>query len=170
MKDLYPLPNAANHYSLGFGHRVVLTPVEVYSQRVSPMNRRLQSFSRNLAPLAAVLALSAINTTAARAADCDRTCLKGMITKYVDAIVAHDPSHLPLAANVRFTEDSKELKLGDGLWKTIAKKGDFCQDYIDAKKQIAALHVQLPNRSAAPGRLRHSAIRAIVSPRPFTPL
>ncbi len=77
------------------------------------------------------------------AADCDRACLKGLITKYVDAIVAHDPSTLPLAANVRFTEDSKDLKLGEGLWKTATKKGDFRQDYIDLKKQIAASHVML---------------------------
>jgi hypothetical protein len=55
-------------------------------------------------------------TGGAHAADCDRACLKGMITKYVDAVVAHDPSRLPLGAGVRFTEDSKELKLGEGLW------------------------------------------------------
>ncbi len=92
---------------------------------------------------AGLVVLTAMATGSAQAADCDRACLKGMITKYVDAIVAHDPSRLPLAANVRFTEDSKELKLGDGAWKTIAKKGDFRQDYIDLKKQIAASHVQL---------------------------
>src|SRR6185437_541091 len=60
-----------------------------------------------------------------------------------DAMVAHDPSRLPLAKDVRFTEDSKDLKLGDGLWKTVTKKGDFRQDYIDLKKQIAASHVML---------------------------
>jgi hypothetical protein len=64
-----------------------------------------------------------------------------MITTYVDAMVVHAPSKLPLANNVRFTEDSQELKLGDGLWKTVTKKGDFRQDYIDLKKQIAASHV-----------------------------
>src|SRR5579862_4669200 len=89
-----------------------------------------------------------ITTSGAQAADGDRACLKGMITKYVDAMVAHDPSRLPLAASVRFTEDSQELKLGDGLWKTVTKKGDFRQDYIDLKKQIAASHVMLLEENA----------------------
>ena len=84
----------------------------------------------------------------AQAADCDRACLKGMITKYVDAMVTHEPARLPLAANARFTEDSQELKLGEGLWKTVTKKGDFRQDYIDARKQIAASHVMLFEENA----------------------
>jgi len=90
-----------------------------------------------------VLVLAAMTTCLVQAADCDRACLKGMITKYVDAMVAHDPSRLPLAAGTRFTEDSQELKLGEGLWKTVTKKGDFRQDYLDLKKQIAASHVVL---------------------------
>ena len=93
-------------------------------------------------------ALVAMTTGGVQAADCDRACLKGMITKYVDAMVAHAPAQLPLAANVRFTEDSQELKLGEGLWKTVTKKGDFRQDYIDARKQIAASHVMLFEENA----------------------
>jgi len=99
------------------------------------MNRVLQAVG--------VLVLGAMTAGGARAADCDRACLKGMITKYVDAMVAHDPSRLPLAADVRFTEDSQSLKVGEGLWKTVTKKGDFRQDYIDTRKQIAASHVML---------------------------
>jgi hypothetical protein len=95
-----------------------------------------------------VLILAAMTTGGAQAADCDRACLKGMITKYVDAMVAHDPSRLPLATAVRFTEDSQDLKLGEGLWKTVTKKGDFRQDYIDLKKQIAASHVMLYEENA----------------------
>ncbi len=107
------------------------------------MNRLLQAVPRNFAPAVGVLVLAAMTTGAVQGADCDRACLKSMITKYVDAIVAHDPSRLPLAADVRFTEDSQDLKLGQGLWKTVTRKGDFRQDYIDLKKQIAASHVML---------------------------
>jgi hypothetical protein len=64
-----------------------------------------------------------------------------MITQYIDALVAHDPSRLPLAENVRFTEDSKVLRLGDGLWQTVTGKEPFRQDYLDTEKQIAAAHV-----------------------------
>ncbi len=112
------------------------------------MNRFLQAVQRNLPPAVGVLVLAAMTTGGARAADCDRACLKSMITNYVDAMVAHDPSRLPLAAGMRFTEDSQELKLGEGLWKTVTRKGDFRQDYIDLKKQIAASHVTLFEKNA----------------------
>jgi len=106
------------------------------------MNRFLRAVRRNSGVAAGVLVLAA-TAGGARAADCDRACLKSMITKYVDAMVAHDWSRLPLAANVRFTEDSQDLKPGDGLWKTATKKGDFRQDYIDLRRQIAASHVMV---------------------------
>jgi hypothetical protein len=79
----------------------------------------------------------------AHAAQCDRGCLKGLVTQYIDALVAHDPARLPAAPNVRFTEDSRVLKLGDGLWKTVTGKGAFREDYLDTAKQIAAAHVEL---------------------------
>ena len=112
------------------------------------MNRLLRVVPRSLAPAVGVLVLAAMTASGVQAADCDRTCLKSTITTYVDAMVAHDPSRLPLAANVRFTEDSQERKLGEGLWKTVTRKGDFRQDYIDLKKQIAASHVMLFEENA----------------------
>ena len=93
--------------------------------------------------LVGVLVLAAMATGTARPADCGRGCLQNMIAKYVDALVAHAPSRLPLAAKARVTEDSHEFKLGDGLWKTVTRKGDFRQDYFDLKRQIAASHVVL---------------------------
>jgi hypothetical protein len=112
------------------------------------MSRLLQAVPRNLAPAVGVLFLAAMTTSGVQGADCDRACLKSMITKYVDATVTHDPSGLPVAPDVRFTEDSQDLKLGQGLWKTVTKKGDFRQDYIDLKKQIAASHVMLFEENA----------------------
>lgn len=49
---------------------------------------------------------------------CDRACLQGFVDFYLDALAKHDPSKLPVAAPVRFTENGKEMKLGDGFWKT----------------------------------------------------
>jgi len=80
---------------------------------------------------------------AAASAQCDRACLSGLITRYVDALLAGDPATLPLAQRFRFTEDSAELKLGEGLWKSVTGKGGFRQDYIDTTKQIAAAHIEL---------------------------
>ena len=72
---------------------------------------------------------------------CDRACLRGWMTKYLDAMVAHNPAALQLAPNVRFTEDSKDLKVGEGLWKTATKLNGYRQDFLDVRQQAAAAHV-----------------------------
>jgi hypothetical protein len=96
--------------------------------------------------LTAIVSVSLIGlSTAAGAAEtCDRACLTGLMTQYVDALGAHDPSTLPVTADVRITEDSKTIKLGEGAWKTVTGKVTFRQDYIDTRKQIAAAHLALP--------------------------
>lgn len=93
--------------------------------------------------LSGVLALFGLAAMPAWAQDCDRACMSGLITQYVDALVAHDPSRLPLADKVKFTEDSQALMLGEGLWQTVTGKQDFRQDYLDLEKQVAASHVAL---------------------------
>jgi hypothetical protein len=80
---------------------------------------------------------------AAQVATCTRPCLQHMITLYLDALIAHSPAQLPVAADVRFTEDSRELKLGEGLWKTVTAKAHFRQDYVDTRRQLVAAHVEL---------------------------
>ena len=89
------------------------------------------------------VASAAAAPQASASAQCDRACLSGLITRYVDALLAGDPATLPLAQRFRFTEDSAELKLGEGLWKSVTGKGGFRQDYIDTTKQIAAAHIEL---------------------------
>jgi hypothetical protein len=81
---------------------------------------------------------------AAQAPVCERACLGGLLNQYVDALVAHDPARLSLASpTVRYTEDSKDAKLGEGLWKSVTGKGTFRHDYLDVAKQKAATHVHL---------------------------
>jgi hypothetical protein len=57
--------------------------------------------------------------------DCDRACLNGFVNQYLAALVAHDPSRLPLAREVKFTENGQALKLGDGLWGTASGLGAY---------------------------------------------
>lgn len=71
---------------------------------------------------------------------CDRACLRGFITQYLSALVAHDPSRLDVAKNVRFTEDSIEKHLGDGLWHTADALRPFRQDVIDVREGVAGTH------------------------------
>ena len=54
--------------------------------------------------------------SAARGAACDRACLQGFVDRYLDALVAHDPSRLPVAKSVKYTENTAQMPLGDGLW------------------------------------------------------
>jgi hypothetical protein len=43
----------------------------------------------------------------------------------LDALIAHDPKRLPLAPNVKFTENGQRLNLGDGFWRTVISKGKY---------------------------------------------
>ncbi len=72
---------------------------------------------------------------------CDRECLRGFITQYLDALIAHDPKALPTAANVKFTEDTKTMQLGEGLWKGASKIRPYRQDFLDVRDGVAASHV-----------------------------
>ncbi len=103
--------------------------------------------SRRSAPAAGTLAAlfmlcaASLSHPAAAAGSCDRACLRGLLTTYVDALVARDPSRLPLTQPVRVTEDSRDVRLGEGLWQTVTGKGSFRHDYLDTTKQVAASHV-----------------------------
>jgi hypothetical protein len=48
---------------------------------------------------------------------CDRTCMTGIVDRYLAALVRHDPAGLPLNRDVKFTENTARLKVGsEGLW------------------------------------------------------
>ena len=76
----------------------------------------------------------------AQGAKCDRQCLTDIMTRYLNAMVAHDPSSLPLAPNARFTEDTQEMKVGEGAWKTVTKLRPYRVDFIDVQQGVAAVH------------------------------
>lgn len=88
-----------------------------------------------------LLLASVLLVQPALAQDCDRDCLRSITSRYLDAMVRHDPSRAPLAENVRFTEDSVELKVGEGLWAGIEGLGTFRQDVLDPATGTAGVHV-----------------------------
>jgi hypothetical protein len=67
----------------------------------------------------------------AAASSCDRDCLNGFVDQYLSALVAHDASRLPVAKNVKFTEDGAQLKLGDGLWATASGLGGYKLEFAE---------------------------------------
>jgi hypothetical protein len=99
--------------------------------------------------LAAFLVVGAQPLAAQSAADCDRACLAGVMTAYLDSLVAHDARKAPLAANARFTEDAKQLAVGDGLWKTATKIRPFRTDFLDPTTGTAATHAVVEENGAS---------------------
>jgi hypothetical protein len=60
-----------------------------------------------------------------KAGSCDRACLEGLVDRYLDAMIAHDPKLAPLAKSVKFTEDGQKLAIPDGLWNSMVGKGAY---------------------------------------------
>ena len=108
------------------------------------------STSKRIATAVGVAAVIAVTAPGANAqgAKCDRQCLTDMMTRYLNAMVAHDPSAVPVAPNVKFTEDGKVLKLGDGAWTTVAKLRPYRLDFIDVQQGVAAVHTVLEENGA----------------------
>jgi hypothetical protein len=108
---------------------------------------------------------------AAAFASCDRICLNGFVDQYLAALVAHDPSRLPLTNSVQYTENGQRLKLGDGMWGAASGLGKYKLYFADPEAgqvgffgvveenghpQILALRLKIEN-------LRIAEIEAIVA-------
>ena len=85
----------------------------------------------------------------AQGATCDRACLTDLMTRYLNAMVAHDPSPLPVAPTVKFTEDTVQMKLGEGAWKTVTRLRPYRVDFIDVAQGVAAVHAVVEENGAA---------------------
>jgi hypothetical protein len=62
---------------------------------------------------------------------CDRACYERLVDRYLDALVAHDPSRLPLARTVRYTELGQPMAVGDGFWNTASGVGAYKHYFVD---------------------------------------
>jgi hypothetical protein len=87
------------------------------------------------------LFLGALYVVTASAADCDRACLSGFLTQYLDALTTHNPGALATAAKVRFTENTVDMPLGEGLWKAASRISTYRQDILDVRQGVAASQV-----------------------------
>jgi len=93
--------------------------------------------ARNTGAASAAAAFPAAIPAAANG--CDRDCLDGFLDQYMKALVAKDPSSLPLASTVKFTENNVVMKVGDGLWNTISGVGPAQLEFADTKNGEAGL-------------------------------
>src|SRR5579862_7468591 len=83
------------------------------------MGETLRRLAKAVASVVALIGILAVAQPAqAATAQCNRACLKNTVDKYLAALVAHDPSQVSLAPNVKFVENTVPTHPGDGLWKT----------------------------------------------------
>ena len=64
-------------------------------------------------------------------ANCDRACLESLVDDYLAAVVAHDPSRLPLSADVMYTENKELVEPGEGFWQTATGRGNYNHYFAD---------------------------------------
>jgi hypothetical protein len=58
---------------------------------------------------------------AATAGACDRACLIGVLSAYLDALAARAPMMVPVDSTLKYTDNGVTAQLGDGLWKTASQ-------------------------------------------------
>jgi hypothetical protein len=70
---------------------------------------------------------------------CNRVCLEGFVDRYLDAMLAHDPSLELFARDTRFTENGIRLPFGhEGLWFDMSGKGTYKFYVPDVETQQVA--------------------------------
>jgi hypothetical protein len=81
--------------------------------------------------------------------DCDRACLNGFVDQLIVAMVKHDPSTLPLARDVKYTENGQVLKIGDGFWGTASSLPTY-KIYADDPQAGQAMFMGVLQENGAP--------------------
>ena len=79
--------------------------------------KRYTQKAKNIA-VTILLVLLGFSQTPAYPEDCGRACLTGMITRYVDALVEHDPSKLPLVEIMKSLSDGEACVLNAATFYT----------------------------------------------------
>ena len=92
---------------------------------------------------------------------CDRECLEDFVDQYLDALLAHDSTRLPLTENVRYTENGQALQMNDGMWQVATAIGEKKLYFADTQsgqvgfrgiveenghKQIVMTRIKVENR------------------------
>lgn len=74
---------------------------------------------------------------------CDYGCLTATVDQYLKALVAHDPSQISVTGDVRFTENTIPLKLGDALWGTMSGIGTYKLYFADPRDGAAGIEASI---------------------------
>lgn len=69
-----------------------------------------------VAPAPVAAPATPVASAPAASGACDRICLSGILEQYLGALARHQPSAAPLADNIKFTENTVKIPVGEGLW------------------------------------------------------
>jgi hypothetical protein len=72
--------------------------------------------------LSSPLLLCLATVVHAQAVGCDKTCLENIADQYRAAYLAHDPTLVAIADEVRFTENNVEMTFPDATWDTVTEE------------------------------------------------
>lgn len=75
--------------------------------------------SRTLALCLCASVVCAIAVRAQSTAACNRDCLIQVTETYFAAMAARDPGKAPVAPNVKLTQNTRPIALGQGVWETV---------------------------------------------------
>ena len=97
---------------------------------------------------------------------CGHDCLAEFAERFLYGLTHHDASAVPLAPNVRYTENGAQLAIGDALWATAQSLGDNKLVFTDPASggiQLYAAVVEsgLPSMLAVRLKVEHRQITEI---------
>ena len=97
-----------------------------------------------------IIAILLLSTTsfAYQSKTCDRQCLVNLMKDYLAALVAHDPTAVPFDKEVKFTENTANIPVGDGFWVTASGGPTEFQIYAadPVTQQVAGLFMMQENK------------------------
>jgi hypothetical protein len=82
---------------------------------------------------------------------CDRPCLIMHVHDFLDALVAHDGSKLPMATALKYTENGTAQMIGQGLWKSASKlHEDTRLEFADPDQGQVASQIVIDENGGTP--------------------
>jgi len=102
---------------------------------------RYHSFARTavVGALMATLGMSAV-VAAAASPECDRACLQQMLSAYLTAVFKHDPKAAPLSDDHFATDNTSQVRNGEGFWHNVSGYGELQRRYFDPLTENAAFY------------------------------
>ena len=96
--------------------------------------------------------------------DCDRSCLEGLISTYLDALYANTPNAVPLARDAKISDNNRLVSLRDAFWNG-AQETAYRWDIANPRLGDVATEVVIRN---ADGSLTMAVVRLKVEQRRVT--